>query len=73
MIREISEEFKISNSLDLDQFLKNHEGKFKEKYQLPEVLFYLNIKEVLDSHKKTSVYFSKKLKESHQDDFSSDN
>lgn len=71
MIREISEDFGKVNSLDLEQFLKNNEGKYKEKYQLPEVLFYLNLDKVLSNHGEKSVYFSKKLKESHDNDFSS--
>jgi hypothetical protein len=64
MIREIKESFKKSEGLDLERFLIDKELEFKEKYQVGEILFYLNLNELLAEENSESKYFKQKQIES---------
>lgn len=62
MINEIKTELP-SDREKIELFLKNKEEKYKQIYQLPEILFYLNICQLLKEIDLKSDYFDKKLKE----------
>lgn len=63
MLREIKEDFAKSQSDNLEEFLKEKEDEYKEKYNLSDLLFYLNICELLDREDVRSGYFTQKFHE----------
>jgi hypothetical protein len=58
MIREIRQDFKRVGSFDLELFLKHYELVYKDKYKLPDLLFYLNLEKILKDENVTSKYFN---------------
>lgn len=63
MIREIKEDFVKSKFDNLEEFLKQKEYEYKEKYNLSDLLFYLNICELLNRETIKSEYFTQKFYE----------
>ena len=68
MIKSIKEDFKNSKETSLENFLKNNEKKLQEKWELGDLLFYLNITELLEEENVESEYFNKKFKEASAED-----
>lgn len=68
MIRELKEEFNSSKKVSLEDFIKSQENELKDKYKLPEVLFYLNIQSLFEELNQTSEYFDLKTKQAHEED-----
>lgn len=68
MIEEIKSELP-GDKYKIELFLKNKEEKYKEIYQLPDSLFYLNIFKLLEEVDVTSDYFKTKKDEANEDVF----
>lgn len=71
MIKEITEEALASGEA-VDQFIQKNEKAYKKKYQVGELLFYLNIQELLKRLGIQSKYFDEKVAEEIKIDRASD-
>ena len=68
MIKEINNEFVLSGEDDLVEFLKKNEKRFMDEYEQGELMFYLNVTELLRRQMISSEYFNKKFKDAHDED-----
>lgn len=62
MIREVREEFYQQN-FDLESFLLANFERYQEKYELPELLMYLNLDKISEEENISCPTIKKKLQE----------